>query len=53
MLKHEPTYHHAKGRVTLTCACGFVRRYQSEDVARRAYASHERDRRPKEKEVAA
>lgn len=45
---HDPTYNYARGRVTLTCRCGFVRRYDDEATARRAYASHAHGGRRKE-----
>lgn len=39
--RHEPHYVFAKGRVILTCSCGYVRRYPDERTARSAFGSHE------------
>lgn len=41
-----------RSRVTMMCSCGFVRRYETEDAARRAFDAHRAaaERRRKERD---
>jgi hypothetical protein len=40
VVKHSLLLSYAKGHVTACCVCGMVRRYESDDVARKAFEQH-------------
>lgn len=51
--RHDGIFNYSKGKVTVTCSCGLVRKYEDEARARQGFGAHLASRKRNHKEEVA